>query len=135
MADVTVTAANVKPKGSTARIQTGTFGETVAQGKSVYLKTDGKYWLADADVLATAAAAGIAITAGAADGYCLIQTSGPIDVGGALTVGQVYVVSTTPGGIAPYSDLASGDYVTILGVASAAGQLELDISATGVAKA
>jgi hypothetical protein len=52
----------------------------------------------------------------------------------AFTVGQVYVASTNAGGIAPYADLGSGDYVTILGVATTATNLKLSINQSGIAK-
>lgn len=136
MADVTVTAANVKPVGTSRTVQTVLLGETVTQGQPLYLKAaDSKYWKADADTLAEAAAAGIAITPGVADDYAIMLTAGTINMGGTLAVGQVYVVSTNAGGVAPYSDLGSGDYVTILGVATTTAILNVDLNATGIAKA
>lgn len=136
MADVTVTAANVKPVGTSRTVQTVLLGETVTQGQPLYLKAaDSKYWKADADTLAEAAAEGIAITPGGADEYAIMLTAGTINMGGTLAVGQVYVVSTNAGGVAPYSDLGSGDYVTILGVATTTAILNVDLNATGIAKA
>ncbi len=136
MADVTVTAANVKPVGTSRTVQTVLLGETVTQGQPLYLKAaDSKYWKADADTLAEAAAAGIAITPGVADDYAIMLTAGTINMGGTLAVGQVYVVSVNAGGVAPYSDLGSGDYVTILGVATTTAILNVDLNATGIAKA
>lgn len=136
MADVTVTAANVKPVGTSRTVQTVLLGETVTQGQPLYLKAaDSKYWKADADTLAEAAAAGIAITPGVADDYAIMLTAGTINMGGTLAVGQVYVVSVNAGGVAPYSDLGSGDYVTILGVATTTAILNVDINVTGIAKA
>ena len=136
MADVTVTAANVKPVGTSRTVQKVLLGETVTQGQPLYLKAaDSKYWKADADTLAEAAAAGIAITPGVADDYAIMLTAGTINMGGTLAVGQVYVVSVNAGGVAPYSDLGSGDYVTILGVATTTAILNVDINVTGIAKA
>lgn len=136
MADVTVTAANVKPVGTSRTVQTVLLGETVTQGQPLYLKAaDSKYWKADADTLAEAAAEGIAITPGVADDYAIMLTAGTINMGGTLAVGQVYVVSVNAGGVAPYSDLGSGDYVTILGVATTTAILNVDINVTGIAKA
>lgn len=136
MADVTVTAANVKPVGTSRTVQTVLLGETVTQGQPLYLKAaDSKYWKADADTLAEAAAAGIALTPGVADDYAIMLTAGTINMGGTLAVGQVYVVSVNAGGVAPYSDLGSGDYVTILGVATTTAVLNVDLNVTGIAKA
>lgn len=136
MADITVTAANVKPVGTSRTLQTVRYGETVTQGQPVYLKSaDDKYWKADADTSAEAAAIGIVITPGVADDYGVIVTTGQVNMGATLAVGQVYVVSVNAGGVAPYSDLGTGDYVTILGVASTTAILDIGINATGIVKA
>lgn len=136
MADLTITAGSVKIKGSSKAVRVS-FGDTITEGKTVYLDSaTNKVKLADAnDTAPKASVYGIAITPGVDGDVGYILRSGQIDVGATLTVGQVYVQSTTAGGIAPYADLASTNYVTILGVASAAGTLELDIQATGVQKA
>lgn len=134
MADISITAANVLP-GSNARTENGTFGATVTQGQAVYLDaSDGKYKLADNDN-ATAAVRrprGIVLNAGSNGQPGTIQTSGDITIGGTLTPGTVYVLSSTPGGIAPQADLASGDDVVILGVATSTTALALDIQISGV---
>lgn len=134
MADISITAANVLP-GSNARTENGTFGATVTQGQAVYLDaSDGKYKLADNDN-ATAAVRrprGIALNAGSNGQPATIQTSGSITIGGTLTAGTVYVLSSTAGGIAPQADLASGDDVVILGVATSTTVLALDIQISGV---
>lgn len=134
MADISITAANVLP-GSNARTENGTFGATVTQGQAVYLDaSDGKYKLADNDN-ATAAVRrprGIALNAGSNGQPATIQTSGSITIGGTLTAGTVYVLSSTAGGIAPQADLASGDDVVILGVATSTTALALDIQISGV---
>jgi hypothetical protein len=135
MADLTITAANVK-SSSTAQIQNVQYGEAVDQGEAVYLKSaDSKYWLADASAEATAAATGIALTPNVANGYGVICTSGSMDLGATLSVGAVYVVSATAGKIAPEADIGSGEYVTVLGVAETAALLGVDINASGVAHA
>jgi hypothetical protein len=45
----------------------------------------------------------------------------------APTVGIIYCVSATAGGIAPSADLTTGDYVTILGVGATTNRLAVDI--------
>ncbi len=108
----------------------------ITQGQAVYVSTStGLLELADADALATALVKGIALSAGSPGQPIVIQLYGDIDLGATLTVGQIYVASTTAGGIAPYSDLGSGDYISTLGAADAADNMELDITNTGIAKA
>ena len=135
MADISVTAANVGLAENGVGTRQVQVGETVTQGEPLYLKTsDNKYWLADADVAASAVVAGIALTPAAADGYVVMATSGAVDVGGTLTVGETYIVSATAGGIAPIGDLSSSDYLSILGVATATDTLDINLYISGVAK-
>lgn len=134
MANLTVTAANVALAGGTPTLRTRQVGEAVTQGEPVYLKADGKYWLADADAgVVEAAATGIALTPAATDGYAVVIEAGKVNLGATLTVGATYVVSATPGSVAPIADLVTGDYVTILGTASTASALDLAITVTGIA--
>jgi len=135
MADVSVTAANVAMHATAASTAQVTYGATITQGQVLYMDTSdsNKYKLADADLSAAAAVVGgIALTPGDANDKGYIATRGPIDVGGTLTVGEIYVLSGTAGGIAPEADLTTSDYVSILGVASAADQLELNLNNSGV---
>jgi hypothetical protein len=135
MADITITAASVLP-GSNAAVVHGTAGATITAGQVVYQAANDKKWkLADNDS-ATAEiriATGIALN-GASDGQPIaVQKSGDITIGGTLTAGVSYFLSSTPGGIAPYADIASGDYVCLLGMSKSTTVLALDISYTGVA--
>ena len=135
MADVSVTAASVV-KTTTTLISEGIAGGTVTAGQPVYSdSTDSnKLKAADADVQATSVAVGIALH-GAASGQPLkYATSGNLTFNSCFTVGAIYVVSTTTGGIAPDTDLASGDYVTILGIATSATNLNIKINASETAK-
>lgn len=138
MADISVTAASVKLKSNVKPPTVVQVGESVTQGQPGYAKASdaGKYWRADADTAEEALATGVFMTPASANGHAMFAGPGCIiDLGATLVVGQVYVVSANAGGIAPYSDLASGDFVTIVGVPSAAGTIELVMKATGVAKA
>lgn len=134
MADLSITPQNVQLMASSTQTVRGIYGETVTQGQAVYLKeSDGRWWKADADLsTAAAAAGGIALTPGAAGETGIIVTSGKMDVGATLTVGEIYVLSSTAGGICPEADLSTGENVTILGVASAADTLDVQIKAFGV---
>ena len=135
MADLSITVADVL-KGDGATIATGTAGATVTAGQTIYkdLGDDSKLKPADADALATAACEGISLH-GALTGQPLTYITGNnVDVGATLAVGEVYVVSVTPGGIAPETDLATGDFPTILGIATTSSNINLSIQQGGVEK-
>ncbi len=127
MVDVSVTATEVLDASDTV-VTNGHFGETVTAGQVVYKKaSDGLFWLADADdTSATATVAGIAMNGGAAGQPAEIAIGRTIDPGFTVTVGEIYVLSGTPGGIAPVADLASGDYVSIIGIGITASSLSLE---------
>lgn len=138
MVDLVVTAASVLP-GTNATTLTGTAGATITAGQVVYLDeaTTGEWLLADADS-ATAAARGlgkigIALN-GASDGQPLkVQTDGSITIGATMTAGVAYFLSDEPGAIAPYADLLTGDYVTLVGVATSTTVLNLEFLYSAVA--
>lgn len=132
MADLTGITA-VRPTANTD-VRNVQYGATIAAGQPLYLGSAGKYLLADANASAAAAAAtAIAITPGVDAGYGLVAVSGSIIlVGTTMVVGTSYVASDTAGGIMPDADRSTGDYVTRLGTASTATQLDLAIQATGI---
>ena len=136
MADLTITVADVKKTDSTS-IAEGIAGATITAGQPVYKDSTASNKLkpADADVLAAAAAVGIALHGASADQPLKYATSGNLTLSAVMTAGAVYVVSTTAGGIAPVADLGSGDYVTLLGIATSTTNLKLSISVSASAKA
>lgn len=136
MADLSITAANVGVTSNTV-FELVQVGESVTQGQPAYKKAlDGLYYKADANASsATAAALGVFLSPASTNGYALIAKSGSILAGATLVVGETYVVSATAGGIAPLADVTTGWYVTILGVASSATTLALDIVRSGTARA
>lgn len=139
MANLTQTAANVALGSQATRTQIVQAGESVTQGMPVYLNTsDSKYYQSDANASATAAGCnGIALTPASTDGYFVIATPGSgakVNLGATLTVGQTYTVSATKGAICPIGDLTTGDYPTILGIASTTALLNFNVQAGGVAK-
>lgn len=133
MADISITAANVISRGQ--RIDR-TAGATVAAGEVVYDDTDaGNSKLADNDSATAAVRSpkGIALN-GAATGQPLkVHTRGPLAVGAVLTPGVAYYLSGTPGKICPVADLASGDYPVLIGIATSASVLDVNIQESGVA--
>jgi hypothetical protein len=131
MAELSITPANVKATSSTslALVQ---YGEAVDQGEAVYLKAaDSKYWLAANGAEATAEMVGVALTPNVADGYGVIAKSGLVDLGATLSIGQTYALASTAGAIELESDVASTEYVTLIGVASTAALIDLDINVSG----
>ena len=134
MANLTQTSANVAAGSDTGttRVQVG---EAVTEGQPGYQATTGKYLQADASVVTTAAATGVFLTPAALDGYAIFATSGLINLGATLAVGETYVVSATKGAIAPIGDLTTGEFVTPLGIAISTSELRLVPRASGIAKA
>lgn len=117
MADVTIAAGAVTCRVGDP-VLTKVAQVAISGGQAVYedLSNSGKFNLADADVEASAKMIGIAVGDAAAGEYCTIALVGSVitTAGGAsFTKGVVYYVSTTAGGLAPFADLASGDYVTL----------------------
>lgn len=137
MANLSQTAANVAAGASDVRIGIFTAGESITQGMPVYLSSsDSKYYQCDAnDTAAKAEAKGIALTPASSNGFFVLASRGSINLGATLAVGQIYVVSATKGAICPIADLTTGDFPTILGIATTTALLSLDIKIGGVAKA
>lgn len=132
MADVSVTASAVIGAG---QFQTVVSGAAITAGQPVYV-ANGIASLAKADTAPHAAANGIAVTSAPGAGQpVLVQGGGSITFNACFTKGLVYVVSAAnAGGIAPFGDLSSGNYVTILGVALSTTVLSLNINASGIAQ-
>ena len=134
MADLSITATEVLA-GAGADTENGIAGEALTAGQVVYkLSTDKKFYKADCDSAGKTSVYGIALNGAAAGQPVSVQKSGSITIGAtaAPTVGEIYVLSGTAGGIAPEADLASGDTVSILGVGESASSIQLRINNTGV---
>lgn len=134
MAALTITAANVGVHANTT-VKVVQAAEAITQGESVY-KNGSKYNLTDNNSsVAKTAADGIAITAAGVDGYFVVATRGDVDLGATLSIGESYIVGTVDGTIEPIGDLVSTEYLTVLGIATAADVLDLNINASGIQKA
>lgn len=136
MADLSITPANVAPQANATKDR-GTAGATITAGQVVaYDPQVGKLKLADSNSEQNSLRRprGIALH-GASDGQPLeYQTGGDLNLGATLVVGTTYLLSETPGGIQPTTDLATGEYVTVLGTAKTAALLQMGLNVTGVAK-
>lgn len=139
MADISITAGNVLTSTGAVTTQ-GIAGEAVTAGQCVYKKAaDGEYYKADCDASSVSGnseidnVAGIALNTAGASQPLHVQTGGTITIGGTVTVGTPYFVSSgTAGGIMPYADLCTTDYVSLIGIATTTGAIKMSISVTGV---
>lgn len=139
MADISITAANCVPV-SGATTKQGTAGETITAGKAVYkAAATGKWMLADADAASAEARGGaddgvwIALT-GSSLNQPIVVGRGQITIGGTLTAGDPYYLSNTAGGICPFADIGTGEYVVLLGLATSAAILDVKPQYSGVSK-
>jgi hypothetical protein len=132
MADLTQTVADVHPYTG-YRTLAATFGGPVTAGNPVYRDTtSGKYLRADSSSAAKALVAGIAITNGDDGIPGHVQTSGSVDLGATLVKGESYYVSSVAGAIQPSADVGAAEYVSLLGIATAADTLLLGIVVSGI---
>lgn len=133
MADITVTAANVL-KGANAKTpKQHLAGVTILAGEVVYLLS-GALALADANASAsTSVVLGFALNGGSVGQPILVNWEDDDYTPGAtlsLSVAgdsSVYVLSATPGKVAPMDDLAAAMYPVILFVAKTATKANLKI--------
>ena len=135
MSDLTITAASVVA-GLGAATRDGVAGAAITAGQVVYRDTaDGKWKLADCNS-ATAAArtpGGIALNGAAIGQPVEVLTEGPVTIGATLTAGVAYYLSGTAGGIRPVADNTTGDYPTIVGIATSTTVLDVKFHEAGVA--
>lgn len=109
-ADIAITAANFKA-GAGAKFHTGIAGATVTAGQLIAISpATGRFVLADANDESLCQVIGIASHA-AINGQPLavVWYADNLVPGGTLSMTDpVYVLSATPGGIAPAADLSAG---------------------------
>ena len=133
MVDLVVVAANVQP---TANLQTKrkNAAELITAGQSVLVNAAGELELSENDlVVADAECAGVALTGANANHPCEYGIKGEVNMGAILSIGEVYVVGAAAGAIAPTADPGSGDFRTLIGVATTTSLLKLGPLASGVA--
>lgn len=129
MALLTITATSVL-EGAGAEKVSGLLGETITAGQVVYKAAGTSKWMkADADS-ATAEvrkAQGIALNGGAINQPVVVLTKGLITIGATVTPGTSYYLAATAGGIGLFSDLPNPSYVVLLGIATTATEIDIDI--------
>jgi hypothetical protein len=82
------------------------------------MKSDGKWWKADADAASTMPGAGLAMEAVSADAACNILLYGFFrdDTWNYTTTGALLYVDTTPGSPTATAPSGTGDQVQVVGV-------------------
>ena len=104
--------------GTQAIFDSATVGESVAFPDLLYLKSDGKWWKADADAAATMPGLRMALESKSADQTCSMLVAGRVrDDDWAWTVGGLIFASTTGGGFTQTAPSGTADVVQIVGVA------------------
>jgi hypothetical protein len=129
MSDLSITDSNLVA-GIGATLATGNAGETLAAGDAVYIDSsdDDNLKKCQHDGSAAEADAVGIVLAGVGDNATATYiTEGDLCFGTLLAIGSVYIVSATPGLIAALADAGTGDYVTILGVATGTAVLAVKI--------
>lgn len=133
MADITVTAANVRGSGGSQRVTLAGF--VGVPGKAVMVNAAGKVVLSDNNAAGLQRVDGITLASTAGVDQPLVwQQGGEIVFGGGLVAGATYWLSDTPGGICPDADVGAGERAILVGYAKSATTLVLGVKDTGVSR-
>lgn len=136
MADLTQTPANVSFSSTTARIEAGIAGATLACGDQVYKDpADNKWKLASTTSATTANIGGMALTPStdtAAVAVLAYRDGLVMKPGATVAIGEAYGVSTNDGKIAPTSDWTTNDYMTQIGIGTSTSEITIALNITGV---
>jgi hypothetical protein len=145
MTDLAITATQVQGDQNLQYQKQGISTVTITPGQVLYYdSSDGKLKLASAtagggaDPSTPSIAVGISVNSTSPGQVVTYQYDGEITLGAgaAPAVGTVYCLSATAGGIAPVADLASGKYMTILGIGKTGNKLDLrGLFPSGIVKA
>lgn len=127
MADISVTAGNVRPLNG-AILRRGTAGGSGSCGDAVYLDGANGWKQADADALASAQARAIVVAVNGQPGATTFASGdrldlvvyGPVAYGSGMTPGARVYVSTTAGALDQTAPAGAGDYPFAIGWAEAA---------------
>ncbi|MFC3326211.1 hypothetical protein [Mesorhizobium cantuariense] len=128
MTALSITAANVLAGANSTR-DNGTAGAAVTAGQPVYKAADNTYKLADTNDASALVRKpkGIALHAAATGQPLAVHQKGPITIGAAVTPGVAYYLGGTPGTIVPVGDLTTGDHPALIGMATSATEIYVDI--------
>lgn len=110
--------------GTQAIFDSATVGESVAFPDLLYLKSDGKWWKADADAAATMPGLRLALETKSADAACRMLVHGRVrDDDWSWTVGGLIYASTDAGGFTQTAPSGSADMVQVVGIAYHANKM------------
>jgi hypothetical protein len=136
MAELSITATDVKLTDANARHDYVKAGEAVTAGETGYGPVDGEYFLADSSTDGKEAPSVLFLQSVSAGEYVLVALpNSTVVVGNVLTQSVPYFQSATPGKIEELSDIASGEKTTLVGFGKSATELVFRPSASDIAKA
>ena len=135
MADLVISSSLVQPT-ETSPFESGICGAEFTAGQVGYVDaSDSSRWKkAVATASASAAARGIATGNFSTGQIGRFQTHETLNLGGGVSAGVVYAVSTNAGGIAPIADVTTGNFITPLAVGATTNNLSLTIFRSGIQK-
>ena len=136
MADLSVTAANVLAAANATK-KTGVAGAAITAGDSLYAdSTDGNKLkpALHSGTEEQAECVGVALNDAADEQPAHYLSEGDLNPGATVAVGTAYAVGAAAGGIAPIVDVGTGDFMTIIGIATTTSNLKLRLAVGGVAK-
>jgi hypothetical protein len=128
MADIAVTASDVKPANARTRVEDGIAGSTITAGQPLYVDAVGKLKPAQAVDATQANVVGIALNNAAPDQPVDYVVQGDVILGSVLTPATAYVLGGGVGAISPSADLTGTRVGTILGMATANTTLRVGIT-------
>lgn len=144
MADVSVTAANVRLTDMNTKRDFVKASETIGVGDWVCLLADGRWGKTDCDgtnldgsvgldpTKPTKVTVAMAASAADADKPFAIGSFGNVNPGGSVTAKTPYYLSKTAGKICPLADLTTGCKITQVGFASASDNIVVNPQVTGL---
>lgn len=113
-----------------------TAGATLTVGMSVYKDSNGLYLPAQSNIVGTSRGEGIVFSAAETGESFTMARGGGLDLGVALQMGMIYCVSAAnAGGIAPFTDLVTGNILAILGYAVTADLFQFLVVPTTIVMA
>ena len=132
MATLSITVANIRLTATTLT-EVVTAGEGITPMMPMYKATDGKWYKAANTNATLANASALSYGTADADEPLMIITGGGVVPGATLVASEKYVVAAL-GLISDVGDHGTGDFGSDVGWASSTTQLEVDFSASGVAR-
>lgn len=137
MADITIAQASVVPQPGAVIVRDGFIGASITAGNPMWFD-EATQTFKNADAATNAAQAmlaGLALSTMFAGQPASRLVQGDLAVGAVLTVGQTYVLSSNSGRIAPITDVATGMWVSIIGIAISTSILRVGLLSSSIQRA